>query len=103
MMDMARPNTKNLIFTMLLLVSSFSAIAQTVVRGTVKDASTKLPLQSVSVFFKGGRGVITATDGTYTIKTTDGSLKAVEYSFVGYKTITKNITPGKEQIVDIEL
>lgn len=103
MMDMARPNTKYLTLWLLLLISSLSAVAQTVVRGTVKDASTKLPLQSVSVFFKGGRGVITATDGSYTIKTPDGNLKAVEYSFVGYKTITKNITPGKEQVIDIEL
>ncbi|WP_235921070.1 DUF5686 and carboxypeptidase-like regulatory domain-containing protein [Foetidibacter luteolus] len=87
----------------LLLCGSLTAMAQTVVKGKVIDASSKSPLTSVSVFFRGGRGVITSTDGTYTIKTSDLNLKEVEYSFVGYKTTIKKITPGKEQQIDIEL
>jgi hypothetical protein len=41
--------------------------AQTVVKGVVRDAVTQLPIQAVSVVFKGGKGVATGADGSYYI------------------------------------
>ncbi len=86
-----------------LLLSTIISFSQTIVKGVVRDANTKQPIASVSVYFKGGKGVSTAEDGSYTLTTYNTNLETVIYSYVGYKNITKSISPFKEQTVDIEL
>ena len=56
--------TGKILITLLLLISAASSYAQTVVRGVVRDAVSKEPLQSVSVYVKGGKGVTTKEDGS---------------------------------------
>lgn len=89
------------LFTMLL--GSFFANSQTVVKGFVKDANTMRPLQFVSIFFEGGKGVTTGEDGSFSIVTYRENLKTLIFSFTGYKEIKKKISPGKEQTVNIEM
>lgn len=92
------------IVLVLFLVGSFiMPYAQTIVKGVIKDAGTKQPLQSVSIYFKGGKGVTSNTDGSYTLATNNSRLTIVQFSYVGYKTITKTINPDREQVVDMEL
>lgn len=93
------------IILMLLLAPAFSiaSYSQTVVRGVIKDAVTQLPLQSVSVYFKGGKGVTSRADGSYTLSSVNRKLTVVLYSYVGYKTIAKNIFPGRGQEINIQL
>lgn len=82
---------------------SFLANAQTVVKGFVKDAVTMKPIQFVSIYFEGGKGVTTGEDGSYSIVTYREKLSQLNFSFTGYKKITRKITPGKEQTVNVEL
>lgn len=89
----------------LLIIAFFSSIASyagTTVKGIVKDALTKQPLQSVSVVFKDGKGVTTNADGTFSLAAPTTSTQ-IEVSYVGYQTTVLNITPGTEQLIEIEL
>src|SRR4051794_9251756 len=88
-----------LVFTTCIITS----YSQTIVKGVIKDAITQQPLQFVSVYFKGGKGVTSTADGSYTLSTNNEKLTAVQFSYVGYKTITKTVFPGREQEINIEL
>src|SRR3954452_2191887 len=92
-----------IVFVLLLFTSFITPYAQTVVKGVITDATTKQPLQFVSVYFKGGKGVTSTADGSYTLSTNNEKLTAVQFSYVGYKTITKTVFPGREQEINIEL
>jgi hypothetical protein len=92
-----------MICLLLLVLPFISSYAQTTVKGVIKDAATQQPLQSVSVYFKGGKGVASAPDGSYTLSTNNTRINSIQYSYVGYKTVTKTITPNKEQNIDIFL
>jgi hypothetical protein len=60
-------NKAVLLFT--LLCFGLLSNAQTVVKGFVKDATTMKPIQFVSIYFEGGKGVTTGEDGSYSIGT----------------------------------
>ena len=77
--------------------------AQTVVNGFVKDASTMQPLSFVSVYFEDGKGVLTGRDGSYSIDIKSAKGKTLTFSYVGYKKVVKQITPGKEQQINVNL
>lgn len=87
----------------LLLLMGMMANSQTVVKGFVKDANTMRPLQFVSIYFEGGKGVTSGEDGSYSIVTYKTNLKTLEFSFTGYKPIVKKVAPGKEQTINVEL
>jgi CarboxypepD_reg-like domain/Family of unknown function (DUF5686) len=70
------------------------AFAQTSVKGTVTDAETREPLPFVNVYFKGTTtGVVTDLDGKYSIKS-EQTYSALQFSYLGYKTITRQIPLG---------
>lgn len=77
--------------------------AQTVVSGFVRDASTMQPLSFVSVYFEDGKGVLTGRDGSYSIDIKSAKGKTLTFSYVGYKKVVKQITPGKEQQINVNL
>lgn len=85
-----------------LLLGMLYSFAQTVVQGVVTDAVSKQPLQYVSVVLKGGRGTVTDSLGHYTLRSS-GNIAVLQITYVGYKTILKNITPGTTQTVNVEL
>ncbi len=91
------------VFVLLFTATFINSYTQTIVKGVIKDAVTQQPLQSVSVYFKGGKGVTSGSDGSYTLRTDNLKVSAIHFSYVGYKTITKTILPGKEQVIDINL
>src|SRR5438067_10904386 len=92
-----------ILLVLLLGIAFVTAHTQTIVRGIIKDANTQQPLQSVSIYFKGGKGVTSASDGSYTLATENSRITTIQFSYVGYKTITKTIAPNKEQVMNIEL
>ncbi len=94
-------NKAVLLFTLLCI--GLLCNAQTVVKGFVKDAATMKPIQFVSIYFEGGKGVTTGDDGSYSIVTNRDNLKILNFSFTGYKNVSKKIIIGKEQIVNVEL
>ena len=71
----------------LLLLTGSLVIAQTVqVSGTVTSSEDGLPMPGVSVAVKGATlGVLTDAEGKYTISV-PRELKALNFSFVGFKT-----------------
>ncbi|WP_018613292.1 DUF5686 and carboxypeptidase-like regulatory domain-containing protein [Segetibacter koreensis] len=96
---------KNRVILVLLLLSAcfITSYSQTVVKGVIKDAASQQPLQSVSVYFKGGKGVTSGADGSYTLRTVNEKFTTVQFSYVGYKTVTKTIFPGREQEINVLL
>jgi hypothetical protein len=94
----------NIILIFILLITSTAGIyAQTVIRGVVRDAASKQPLQSVSVYAEGGKGVATREDGSYIFATNNAATKSIKFSYIGYKAISTPVTPDKEQTIDVEL
>src|SRR5664279_3300320 len=87
-------------FLFMLLCFGFLTNAQTVVKGFVKDASTMKPIQFVSIYFEGGKGVTTGEDGSYSIVTYRDKLTILNYSFTGYKKISRKVIAGKEQTIN---
>jgi hypothetical protein len=82
----------------------FSTVsAQTLIKGVVKDGSSGLPIEDVSVYFKGGNGVLTDTGGRFTLTSANLKLITVQFSHVGYLSLTKVVNPGGTQQLDIEL
>ncbi len=61
------------------------------------------PIQFVSIYFEGGKGVTTGEDGSYSIVTSRDKLTTLNFSFTGYKKVSRKIEPGKEQTINIEL
>ncbi|MFD0793797.1 DUF5686 family protein [Mucilaginibacter litoreus] len=98
------PYFNRIILTLLMLISSFTVVfAQTRVSGVVTDAKTGQPMSYVTVSFAGtGIGAGTNAQGRYAISTTD-DVKKIQVSFVGYRTVTRNIISGQEQTINISL
>ncbi|MEJ0101823.1 MAG: DUF5686 family protein [Bacteroidota bacterium] len=85
-----------------LLIANIS-FAQTEVKGIIRDATTMKPLSFVSVYFEGGKGVMSGDDGSYSIQTQKENLTSLEFSYTGYKKVVKKITPLQQQTLNIEL
>ena len=84
------------------LLGLLQSFGQTVVQGVITDLINKQPLQYVSVVLKGGRGTVTDSLGKYTL-TSSGKIAKIQVSYVGYKTIVKDIAPGTTQTIDFSL
>jgi hypothetical protein len=94
---------KSLILLALFTSCFIASFAGTTIKGIVKDAVTKQPLQAVSVYIKGGKGVTTNPDGSFALSSSATDKTELHLSYVGYQTTTLTITPGKDQVVEIEL
>lgn len=90
-------------FLLTFLLCGLLTNAQTVVTGFVRDAATMRPIQFVSIYFEGGKGVTTGENGSYSIVTYRDKLTTLNFSFTGYKTVSKKVVAGKEQIINVEL
>src|SRR5438477_8085500 len=84
----------------LLLAITPHVNAQTTVTGKVIDATTGSPLSNVSVKIKNsGAGVITATDGSFSLSAKPGDI--LEISYIGYTMQT--VTVGSETTISVQL
>ena len=92
-------NRAGLLFV--LLFTFLSSFSQTVIKGIIKDAESQKPIQYVSIYFKGGKGISSSADGTFSITTTNTKNTVLIFSYVGYKTVTKNIWPDHEQEINV--
>lgn len=88
---------------LIIIITGNFSFAQTVVKGVVRDAVSKEPLQSVSVYVENGKGVTTKEDGSYVYATMNAAVKTIKFSYVGFKTISKAILPNGEQTINVEL
>ncbi|WP_206598714.1 DUF5686 and carboxypeptidase-like regulatory domain-containing protein [Rufibacter ruber] len=75
----------------------------TSVRGTVKDAATNEPLIGVTIFFPGtSLGASTDLEGNFAFRTTQ-TITRVQFTYVGYKTQTIDLTPGESRVLNVKL
>ncbi|PSR52180.1 hypothetical protein AHMF7605_00920 [Adhaeribacter arboris] len=75
----------------------------TVVRGILNDAQTQEPLIGVSVYFPDTQiGTVTDVAGKYVLKANQ-AFSQVRFSYVGYKTVTRFITPNQSQELNLSL
>ncbi|KEZ92127.1 membrane protein [Nonlabens ulvanivorans] len=86
---------------LLLLILPLLAVAQSVITGTIKDASTGLPVPSASVLVKGtSNGTATDFDGNYTLNNVpDGAV--IVFSYIGYTT--QEVAYTGQSTIDIAL
>jgi len=88
---------------LVVLVASFqlgASAQQTVITGVVTDLNSGAPIPFATIVFKGGRGTVTDSAGKYKLAGTN-QIGSIKISYVGYKTITKNIQIGKTQVINI--
>lgn len=87
-----------------LLIWSHSLTAQTVVKGCVTDKRTGEPLPSVNVYIQGSYdGTITGAEGCYELEVNKKEPFVLGFSFVGYQSIEKELSPGEAINLDVEL
>src|SRR5215204_980481 len=91
-----------LIYLLVLFISSTGWSQTTSVKGSVRDAASKLPVPFASVYIKGGGGVVADSMGRFQLAT-DQNIDGLQVSYVGYKPQTISIQKGKSQTITIEL
>ncbi|UBM63429.1 DUF5686 and carboxypeptidase regulatory-like domain-containing protein [Candidatus Sulfidibacterium hydrothermale] len=93
------------LFTLIFVLQPWFVRAQniTVVRGSVIDARTRKPLPFVNVVFVGTTiGTMTDINGKYSLMTKK-DVHQLQTSYIGYYTMTKNVRPGKSQVINFRL
>ncbi len=76
---------------------------KTSVKGVVTSSETGEPLQYVSVILENTSvGTITDSEGKYEITTSATSYK-IQFSFLGYERVSRIITPGRMQEINITM
>lgn len=82
---------------------TYSLSAQITVSGTVKDASTNETLIGATVLVKGtALGTVTDINGKYSIEL-PGSSGTLVYSFIGYETLSKDVSSSSTMDVVLNL
>ena len=94
---------KHLLFIILLFISCSLFAQNTVVTGSITDATNKQALPFVSVAFIGSTiGVTTNNQGYYSLRSTK-PYSQIKVSYVGFKDVVLNVTPGKEQVINVKM
>lgn len=84
-----------------LLACCVASYAQTSVRGSVVNSTTKAPMAGVSVLAKGGgASAVTRSDGSYSLSV-PASATSLVFQFVGFKT--QEVAIGGRSSINIEL
>lgn len=92
---------RNLSIVIVALLMASGVMAQSVIKGTVKDANE--PLEGASVIIKGkDAGTRTNKTGNFEMKTNAGSY-TLEISFVGYISQSKSITVSMGQTITVDV
>jgi len=88
---------------LLLVAGAFPSLAQTIVKGTVRDAVSGQPMPFVSVSIKGTTtGTTTDVQGYYELQTSENATK-IQFTFLGYVSELRDIAVGQTQTIDVSL
>jgi Family of unknown function (DUF5686)/CarboxypepD_reg-like domain len=88
---------------LLMLIPSVILAQQTAIKGVVTDARNHETMPAVTISFEGTTiGTSTDNNGKYTL-ITDKAVTHIKVSFIGYKTVVKEIVPGQVQTINIAM
>ncbi|REK48608.1 MAG: carboxypeptidase-like regulatory domain-containing protein [Bacteroidetes bacterium] len=93
------------LLTFMLMNSAKNAYAQfTIVKGIVTDAETGEPLPFVNIVADTKKPFGTTSDfsGQYVLQNLE-PFSRIKISYLGYKSVIRNVSPSKSQIVNISL
>ena len=91
---------KHIGLLLLVLLMGHWSIAQTIIRGVVKD-NTGQTMPFVSVGIKGTTsGTSTDVNGNYEVQTSENVSKIV-FTFLGYVSVTKSFVTGQTQTINV--
>jgi hypothetical protein len=93
---------RQVVFFLLATLVAGPVWAQTIVKGMVRDAASRQPLQNVSVYFVGGNGSVTNAFGEFSIQSRR-NFGEIALSALGYVSQKVRITPGTTQQLEILL
>ncbi len=86
-----------------ILLPSVLLAQQTEVKGTVTDARTHEVMPAVTVGFDGTtNGTTTDNSGKYRLLTSK-AISRIKISFIGYKTVYKDIIAGQSQTINVSI
>ena len=88
----------------LLLIQVNLVLAQTTtIRGVISDSASKETLPYASVIVPGSSfGALADEDGKFTFQI-QGNYTRFQVQYIGYNTITRTFTPGKDQVINVRL
>ena len=84
-------------FFLAVLLTATVGYAQTRIHGVVTDKSSGGPLISANVLVAEGRGVVTDSDGNYSISVENGPY-TMTISYITHETLTKEIKANGGQL-----
>ena len=91
---------KKIAFVIIIIINSFSLLAQKTVTGTVTDAQDGTPLSGVNVSINGGsKGATTNAAGRYALEVPDNAV--LLFTRVGYSDLSLNA--GTNTVLDVSL
>jgi hypothetical protein len=94
---------KSVMLLLLIMLSTLLMAQQTVVKGVVTDVRTHETMPGVSVSFDStSTGTSADVQGNYKLST-DGKVSRIKVSFIGYKTVYKDVAPGVVQTVNVAM
>jgi len=97
-------NIKKIILLVAFVFASINIFAQNKISGTIKDDNNKENLTGVSVYITNLKtGTFTDIDGNYHIENLKSGTYHLELSFIGYKSIIKQISISKDTVIDFAL
>jgi hypothetical protein len=92
-----------LIICCFILAGRYAYAQETVISGIVTDLKSNQTIPGVSVSLVGTSiGVSTNTNGHYSLKGVDQPV-TLKFTFIGYKPLTREVIPGKEQVINVAL
>ena len=92
---------KGIFFCVLFFLLAAQSIAQTIITGTVVDASSGEPLPGVNILIKGkGTGATTDLEGMYRLGEVSSS-DVLLFSFIGF--ISKEVPVGNQTAINVSL
>ncbi|WP_419788768.1 DUF5686 family protein [Mucilaginibacter sp. X4EP1] len=94
---------KGILLILVTLIPSILFAQQTIVKGIITDARNHETMPAVTVSFEGTTiGTGSDNNGKYQL-VTDKAVTHIKITTIGYKTVVKEIIPGKAQIINVAL
>ncbi len=91
--------------TVMMLLLSASLYGQSVIRGVVVEEGSGKPVEMAAVVTAGGRGSVTAADGTFRLETNESGRVTLTVSCLGYSPVRREIMlpQASGEVVRIEM